>query len=270
MSQEHNQCLVTDTSAARSSSLLLVRDVRDELERSSARGAHTTLLLHPHGGLPSPARRSPPTLYLLRRAGPVNRGAIWGWIQLDGRRLLLGHFDRVKALPTPRERRPLLLPPSALSRASCAGPIRSQGPEDCFGEGGSRTARSRQRREAGGSLTGPPPYSPRARLGAQGTEGLPRRRSSAAGGSLRLSLSQPVSWTRAAPRGAHQSPAPTTARESTAVAVAALLADPRSRPREGLEGGGGARKGKASPPPSGLLPFRHTHSAPPHCLFDSQ
>lgn len=122
MSQEHNQCLVTDTSAAGSSSLLLVRDVRDELERSSARGAHTTLLLHPHGGLPSPARRSPPTLYLLRRAGPVNRGAIWGWIQLDGRRLLLGHFDRVKKGATNSERKA-----TPLASSLCAVPRKLRG-----------------------------------------------------------------------------------------------------------------------------------------------
>lgn len=263
MSQEHNQCLVTDTSAAGSSSLLPVRDVRDELQRSPARGAHTTLLLHPHGGLPSSARRSPPTLYLLRRAGPVNRGAVWGWIQLDGRWLLLGHFEPGKGAPNSEGK----AAPLASSLCAVPRPPRGTNSEpgawDCFGEGGTRTAQSRQRREAGGGLTGPPPYSPRARLGAQATEGVLRRRSSAAGDSLRLSLNLPVSRARAAPRSAQQSPAPTTTRESTAAAVAALLADPRSRPREGLEGGGGARKGKASPPHPGCCLFAHPLGSAP-------
>lgn len=79
------------TSEARSSPLPS-RDVRDELELSPARGAHP-LFLHPSGGLPGPAPRSPPTPHLLCRAGPVNRGAVWGRVQLDGRRLLLGHFE---------------------------------------------------------------------------------------------------------------------------------------------------------------------------------
>lgn len=39
---------------------------------------------------PGPGARLPPDL--LRRAGPVNRGAVGGRVQLDGRRLLLGHF----------------------------------------------------------------------------------------------------------------------------------------------------------------------------------
>lgn len=231
---------------------------------AARRAAHTRLCsCTPTGASPAPpGARLPPYTYSAElvplTAEPSGAGFSW-----MGVGFFLGILNQGKALPTPRERRPLLLPPSALSRARRAGPIRSQGPGDCFGEGGSRTARSRQRREAGGGLTGPLPYSPRARLGAQATEGVLRRRSSAAGDSLRLSLNLPVSRARAAPRSAHQSPAPTTTRESTAAAVAALLADPRSRPREGLEGGGGARKGKASPPHPGCCLFAHPLGSAP-------
>lgn len=83
LNQEHNQCLVT--SAAGSSSSPTARDVRDD-SRGAPRAARTRL----RSCAPARATSAPPDL--LRRAGPVNRGAVGGRVQLDGRRLLLGHF----------------------------------------------------------------------------------------------------------------------------------------------------------------------------------
>ena len=134
LSQEHNLCLVTDTSAARSSAPLPARDVRDEPELSPARRAHPTRLLYPSRGLRSQARRSPPTPDLLRRARPVNRGAVGGRVQLDGRRLLLGHSGPGKALLTPRGGRPLscFLPLSCPTPAA-QGQVGATGPGAAFG-----------------------------------------------------------------------------------------------------------------------------------------
>lgn len=134
LSQEHNLCLVTDTSAARSSAPLPARDVRDEPKLSPARRAHPTRLLYPRRGLRSQARRSPPTPDLLRRAGPVNRGAVGGRVQLDGRRLLLGHSGPGKALLTPRGGRPLscFLPLNCPTPAA-QGQVGATGPGAAFG-----------------------------------------------------------------------------------------------------------------------------------------
>lgn len=230
--------------AAGSSPLLPARDVRDELQRSPSQGAHPTLLLHPCGGLPSLAPCSPPTPYLLRRAGPVNRGAVWGRVQLDGRRLLLGHFEPGKGASNSEGKAAPLLPPSAMSRALRAGTIRGRGPGTALE--GRHALRGQSATRGCGGLAGPPPYSPGARLRAQGTEGLPNRRSPAAQDSLPLSLSQPIARTQEAPQRAYPNPAPNTARESAAAAVAGLLVAPHRGPGEGLEGRGGAGKGAAA------------------------
>lgn len=131
-------------------------------------------------------------------------------------------------------------------------------------------ARSGQCLGASGGLRGPPPHPPGIR--AQEAEGLPRRRgagcvSSASWDSLPLSFSQRVPPARAAPPRGQQNLAPALARESAG--ATALLRAPRSRPSEGLEGGGGAGKGEASPPPW-LRRCLHPKMAPPHCLADGQ
>lgn len=57
------------------------------------RAAHSRLRsCAPAGASPARPWRSPPTPDLLRRAGPVDGGAVGGRVQLDGRRLLLRHF----------------------------------------------------------------------------------------------------------------------------------------------------------------------------------
>lgn len=94
-SQEHNQCLVTDIPGGRSSPRPAARDACDDPGEPPARGAHPTWLRTP-ARPPSPAS----TPDLLRRAGPVNRGAVRGRVQLDGRRLLLGILEPGKALLT--------------------------------------------------------------------------------------------------------------------------------------------------------------------------
>lgn len=128
LSQEHNQCLVTDTSAAGSSSRPAARDVRDDPSRAP-REAHTRL------GFCTPARASPPRPRpqdLLRRAGPVNRGAVRGRVQLDGRRLLLGHFGPRKGAPNSEGGPSSFLPLSCPAPAS-RGQVRAASPDAAFG-----------------------------------------------------------------------------------------------------------------------------------------
>ena len=128
LSQEHNQCLVTDTSAAGSSSRPAARDVRDDPSRAP-REAHTRL------GFCTPARASPahpPPQDLLRRAGPVNRGAVRGRVQLDGRRLLLGHFGPRKGAPNSEGGPSSFLPLSCPAPAS-RGQVWAASPKAAFG-----------------------------------------------------------------------------------------------------------------------------------------
>ena len=128
LSQEHNQCLVTDTSAAGSSSRPAARDVRDDPSRAP-REAHTRL------GFCTPARASPARPRpqdLLRRAGPVNRGAVRGRVQLDGRRLLLGHFGPRKGAPNSEGGPSSFLPLSCPAPAS-RGQVRAASPNAAFG-----------------------------------------------------------------------------------------------------------------------------------------
>lgn len=134
LSQEHNQCLVTDISAAGTSPRPPARPPETYVTNSSGaqRAAHARL------GSGTPAGASPlrPALaahpYLLRRAGPVNRGAVRGRVQLDGRRLLLGHFEPGKGASNSEGKAAPLLPPSAKSRARRAGPTGGRGPGTAF------------------------------------------------------------------------------------------------------------------------------------------
>lgn len=127
------------------------------------RAAHTRLRsCTPAGGLPSPAWRSPPTPYLLRRAGPVNRGAVWGWVQLDGRRLLLGHFEPRKGASNSEGKA------APLASSLCAVP---RPPRGANSESRARGLPARGRAPRGpvsaeelvAVSQDPPPYSPRAR-----------------------------------------------------------------------------------------------------------
>lgn len=157
-----------------------------------------------------------------------------------------------------------MLPPSALPHARRAGSSRSHGPGGSLR--GARPAWSVQRRGAAGGLGGPPPHLPGARLGAQEIERLPRRRSAAARDSLSLSLSQPV------PRAGETPPQPRSSfsRESTATAGFALQAAPRSRPKERMQGGGGAGKGEASPLHRACYVSHTPTRLRPYCRADSQ
>lgn len=270
MSQEHNQCLVTDTSAAGSSSLLPVRDVRDELQRSPARGAHTTLLLHPHGGLPSSARRSPPTLYLLRRAGPVNRGAVWGWIQLDGRWLLLGHFEPGKGAPNSEGKA------APLASSLCAVPRPPRGTNSEPGAWGLLWG-GRDTHRAVSS-------APRGRWRSHGTpalltQGSARRAGNRRGtppaqfGSRGFPPSLPQSTRLSGSSGtAERAPEPCSNHNPGKYCRCRRRAPNRSaQPSQGGTGGRGrGEKRESLAPPIRAAACSHTHSAPPHCLFDSQ
>lgn len=253
LSQEHNQCLVTDIAAAGTSPLLPARpparDVRDELQPSPERGARPTRLRQPRGGLPAPARaRRPP--YSLRRAGPVNRGAVRGRVQLDGRRLLLGHFEPGKGASNSAGKAAPRLPPSAKSRARRAGPAGGRGP-------GAASGRRRAPRGPVGAsgrwrARGTPAllargWAPRAgnpRVSQQAQLGSPRRPPSPSVNRW-LGLEAPGSAARETePRSRHR---PGKCR----CLLAALPVAPRSGPREALQGGGGAGEGDASLPPPG-------------------
>lgn len=112
----------------RSSSRPAARDVRDDPGRAP-REAHTRL------GFCTPARASParpPPQDLLRRAGPVNRGAVRGRVQLDGRRLLLGHFGARKGAPNSEGGPSSFLPLSCPAPAS-RGQVRAASPKAAFG-----------------------------------------------------------------------------------------------------------------------------------------
>lgn len=149
-----------------------------------------------------------------------------------------------------------MLPHSELPHARRARPSRGRGPRGCLR--GASPAYSRQRRGAAGGLGGPPLHLPGARLGAQGIEGLPRRRSAAAGIP---SLSPSVNRSLRLDRHCH-SPTPASARK-----VQPSQAARSSRSAQPSQGGNGGRrrggeKGSLAPPP-GLLRFPHTHWAPP-------
>lgn len=164
----------------------------------------------------------------------------------------LGILNPGKALPTPRGRRPLLLPPSALSRARHAGPIRSRGPGGCLRGGAPRTVPSAPRSWWRSRRT---PHPTRPGLGGQGTEGFPRRGSWQPGVPSLFPSVNRTPRVRAAPPSAHQSLAPTTTQESTAAAVAALLTAPRSRPGRDKRRGRGGEGGSLAPPPHWAVAF---------------
>ena len=261
MSQAHNLCLVTDTSAAGSSSRLAAQDVRDD-PSGAPRAAHTRLGSCARApASPARPRCSPPPKTYSAELVPLTAepsGAGFSWMGVG---FFLGILDPGKALSTPRGGRPLLLPPSELPRARRAGPSQGRGPGGCLR--GSRPARSLQGRGASGGLGRPTPHL----LGSQGIEGLPRRRSTAARDSLPLSLSPPVPGARGAPPRAHHSAAPATVRESAPPPLPCSKRLGAVVP-EGLEGGGGVGKAReggslAPRPRPGQLRFPHSHSAPP-------
>lgn len=226
-------------------------------------------LLHPRGDLASPAWRSPPTPYLLRRAGAVNRGAVWGRVQLDGRRLLLGHFEPGKGASNSKGKAAPLLPPSALPRDRHAGPTGSLGLGGCFRGGAPRAVPSAPRSWWRSRGT---PTLTRPGLGAQGTERLPRRRSSAARDSFPLSLSQRVS--SGSSGSAERAPEPCSNHNPRKYRHRRRRASSRSAKRSlgGTGGGGGVGKREASPPAPhwGCCLFHTPTRLRPNCLANSQ
>lgn len=98
LSQEHNQCLVTDTSAAGSSSRPAARDVRDDPSRAP-REAHTRLASAPRPGPPQPAPHPKTYSAELVPLTAEPSGAGFSWMGVG---FFLGILDPGKALPTLR------------------------------------------------------------------------------------------------------------------------------------------------------------------------
>lgn len=188
-------------------------------------------------------------------------GAGFSWMGVG---FFLGILDRAKALPTPRGGRPLLFPPSELPGARRAGPSQGHGPGAAFG---GRAPRGPVGTEgAGGGLGRPPRLTllvhskPKGfPAGAAPQPGIPSD-------STAVNRSLPLEGRR----GARTTALSSYSRGKCAAATAAFQAGPRSRPREGLEGGGGAGKGEASPPHPGGCVFHTPTRLRPYYLADSQ
>ena len=99
LSQEHNQCLVTDTSAAGSSSRPAARDVRDDPSREPRARRTPDSASAPRPGPPRPAPDPKTYSAELVPLTAEPSGAGFSWMGVG---FFLGILDPGKALPTPR------------------------------------------------------------------------------------------------------------------------------------------------------------------------